>query len=50
MLGGGDCDDDSECQGDLVCGADNCHSEFASPGSNWAEGADCCTGIQIRLR
>merc|ERR550539_274600 len=42
MLGGGDCDDDSQCEGDLVCGSDNCLSDFSSTGSNWVEGADCC--------
>ena len=47
MLGGGDCDGDSQCQGDLVCGSDNCLSDFSSSGSNWVEGADCCKGMQI---
>jgi len=31
----GDCDNDSECQGDLVCGSNNCYAPFPS-------GADCC--------
>ena len=31
--GDGDCDDDSECAGSLVCGQDNCP---------WADGDDCC--------
>ena len=31
--GEGDCDADSECQGDLVCGNDNCA---------WGNGDDCC--------
>ena len=44
MLGGGDCDDDSQCQGDLVCGSENCLSDYSSTGSNWVEGADCCKG------
>ena len=43
-LGGGDCDDDSQCEGDLVCGADNCLRDFSSNGSNWLMGADCCRG------
>ena len=35
--GEGDCDDDSECNGDLVCGSNNCaKSLFPS------EGTDCC--------
>ena len=31
--GDGDCDDDSECAGSLVCGTDNCP---------WGDGDDCC--------
>ena len=31
----GDCDENSECQGDLVCGKDNCPAPFPST-------ADCC--------
>ena len=31
----GDCDSDSECSGDLICGTDNCQSPFPSD-------ADCC--------
>ena len=33
----GDCDSDSECSGNLVCGTDNCNSPFPTD-------ADCCTG------
>ena len=33
--GEGDCDDDSECAGQLVCGTDNCE--------NGPRGLDCCT-------
>eukprot|EP00961_Rhodomonas_salina_P238356 3221588-Rhodomonas_salina.1 len=33
--GEGDCDEDSDCLGDLVCGTDNCP---------WGDGDDCCTG------
>ena len=32
----GDCDIDSDCNGDLKCGKDNC------PGSNFHAMADCC--------
>ena len=32
--GEGDCDSDSECAGDLVCGDDNCP---------WGGRDDCCT-------
>ena len=31
--GEGDCDEDFECEGDLVCGTDNCH---------WGGRDDCC--------
>ena len=44
MAGGGDCDEDSQCDGDLVCGSDNCFRDFSSSGSNWVAGADCCRG------
>ena len=43
-LGGGDCDIDSECAGDLICGRDNCLNDFPSVGSNWGTLADCCMG------
>ena len=45
IVGGGDCDEDSHCQGDLVCVSENCVSDFSSHGSNWVAGADCCKGI-----
>ena len=32
----GDCDIDSDCNGDLKCGKDNC------PGTNFHAMADCC--------
>ena len=31
----GDCDSDSECSGDLICGSNNCKSPFPID-------ADCC--------
>lgn len=34
--GQGDCDDDDECKGDLVCGSNNCGKKF-----RW-HSADCC--------
>ena len=40
----GDCDYDSDCAGDLVCGTNNCQSTGVT-GSNWASSADCCEGI-----
>ena len=43
-IGGGDCDNDSECAGNLKCGTDNCAADFSSPGSNWGLVADCCFG------
>ena len=37
-LGEGDCDRDSDCKGDLVCGSDNC----PRTGLQWDSGDDCC--------
>jgi len=37
-LGGGDCDDDSECSGDLVCGYNNCRDFHPNAGPTH----DCC--------
>lgn len=38
--GQGDCDKDSECSGNLICGKNNCHrSKFPS------NKTDCCTSI-----
>ena len=34
--GQGDCDDDHECKGDLVCGSNNCGPDFL------LYSADCC--------
>ena len=42
-LGGGDCDNDNECEGNLMCGKDNCRPDFSTTGSNWHKAADCCT-------
>ena len=36
--GQGDCDGDTECAGDLICGKNNCGPEFL-----WSS-ADCCQG------
>ena len=38
-LGDGDCDDDGDCQGALVCGHDNC----GRSGGLWDPSDDCCT-------
>ena len=35
--GKGDCDNDSECQGNLVCGLDNCNTALG-----FASDMDCC--------
>ena len=37
--GEGDCDTDHECEGDLVCGTNNCA---------WGGGDDCCRQPQVR--
>ena len=49
MIGGGDCDDDSQCAGNLVCGSDNCQRDFSSSNSHWMTGADCCRGNLLYL-
>ena len=41
-MGEGDCNSNTECAGDLICGADNCRTKYSSPGSNWERLADCC--------
>ena len=41
-LNEGDCDDDIECSGNLICGDDNCPSHFPSD-------ADCCIGNSMML-
>ena len=38
-LNQGDCDSDSDCSGNLVCGKNNCR---AVGGSHFSSGADCC--------
>ena len=42
--GQGDCDKDSHCSGNLVCGSNNCLDDYSLPGSNWGSSADCCIG------
>ena len=37
--GQGDCDNNNQCAGALVCGPNNCNSDF---GANVASGMDCC--------
>ena len=37
-LGEGDCDDDSECVGDLIC-----HQNLENCGADFPVGFDCCT-------
>ena len=41
-IGGGDCDNDSDCAESLKCGHDNCIDDF--PFGNWNKQADCCFG------
>ena len=36
-IGDGDCDSDAECQGDLICGSDNCDTSLGFD-NDW----DCC--------
>ena len=35
----GDCDSDSDCVDDLICGTDNCPRKY---GDDWGIGDDCC--------
>ena len=39
--GEGDCDEDSHCAGNFVCGSNNC-KRF---GEHWRNNVDCCEGI-----
>ena len=39
IVGQGDCDRDAECDGTLVCGTNNCNSDFDA---GVASGKDCC--------
>ena len=43
ILGKGDCDSKEDCQGDLVCGKDNCEGEL------FEDDDDCCVDIGINL-
>merc|ERR1712190_506745 len=38
-VGEGDCDNDSDCSGNLKCGTNNC-----DPSKGFGSGYDCCTG------
>ena len=38
---GGDCDDDNQCEGDLVCGEDNCKESWIGT-MNFKATTDCC--------
>ena len=40
-IGEGDCDEDSHCTGDLLCGRNNC-KRF---GEHWGKTLDCCEGM-----
>jgi len=42
LRGEGDCDDDAECNGALVCGRDNCHTMFSDDSDTWRNDEDCC--------
>ena len=44
QLGGGDCDNDSDCAGNLICGVNNCRRDFETNGTKWNWYDDCCTG------
>ena len=41
-IGGGDCDGYEDCQGELICGENNCKDDFSTSSSNWDHAADCC--------
>ena len=40
--GEGDCNEDRECQGLLVCGTNNCVSDYSRNGGLWDVEDDCC--------
>lgn len=43
-LGDGDCDEDSQCRGDLICGDNNCPAgnDQIDSALLWNAGDDCC--------
>ena len=47
----GDCDNDDQCAGDLVCGKDNCFTDFGWPkdllndAGNYTSSHDCCAKV-----
>jgi len=38
----GDCDNDNDCEGSLICGTDNCYSDIRPAGSDFDDTDDCC--------
>jgi len=42
-LGGGDCDSDTDCSGNLVCGYNNCRDFHANAGETY----DCCMNPKV---
>ena len=43
-MGEGDCDDDEDCDGALICGHNNCRNLE----SHWDNTADCCEGKSMQ--
>ena len=40
--GEGDCDDDGDCEVGLMCGLDNCKTDFGHLYTDWDHSDDCC--------
>ena len=43
--GEGDCHSDHDCSGLLVCGHNNCGSQYGRTGGYWGAHDDCCTPL-----
>ena len=43
-IGEGDCDSHLDCQGNLICGENNCLNNHSSGSSHWDSSSDCCFG------
>ena len=47
QIGMGDCNIDNDCEKGLMCGINNCMSEFSNQNNSWNWYDDCCTGRKV---